>query len=98
MVKTEFSWKNYTKPTPKNLLGLAAAARRLVAVLAGTSLVLEANMWVTLSIIMAGALLDEFKNFFAEVVKDQDVEVAEAQFNDGEQITLIKKVEPEKPE
>jgi hypothetical protein len=94
---TTFSWKNYTRPTPKNLLGLAAAMRRLVAVLAGTSLVLEANMWVTLGIIMLGAFLDEVKNFFAMVEEEQKIEVAEAEFPSGEQVTIIKSTPPDEP-
>ncbi len=87
-----FSWKNYLKATPKNLLGLAAAMRRLVAVIAGTSIVLEANMWVPLGILILGAFLDEMKNFFAAVVEDQKVEVAEAEFPSGEQVVITKTV------
>jgi len=93
---TTISWKNYAKPTPKNLLALAAAMRRLVAVVAGTSLFLEANMWVTLSVIMLGAFLDEAKNFFAMVEEEQKTEVVEAEFPSGEQVTIIKKV-PDEP-
>lgn len=95
MAKTEFSWKNYTKPTPKNLLGLSAAMRRLVAVIAGTSLFAQANPWVTLGIIAFGALLDELKNFFSEVVEDQKIEVAEADFPNGEHVTIIKETTEE---
>lgn len=94
---TSFSWKNYTRPTPKNLLGLAAAMRRLVAVIAGTSIVMEANMWVPLSVLMAGAFLDEAKNFFATIVEDQKVEVAEAEFPSGEQVTIIKTATEDEP-
>jgi len=96
MSKTTFSWKNYTAATPKNLLGLAAAMRRLVAVVAGTSIVLEADMWVSLGVIMFGATLDEAKNFFAMVEEEQKTEVAEAQFPSGEQVTIIKKI-PDEP-
>lgn len=92
---TTFSWKNYTKPTPKNLLGFAAAMRRLVAVVAGTSLVLEANMWVTLGIIMLGAFLDEAKNFFAMVEESQHTERTSAEFPSGEQVTIIKTITDE---
>lgn len=65
MMKTSFSWKNYTKPTPKNLEYIAGAMRRLVAVVTGFSIIMEANEWVPIGVIMFGALLDELKNFFA---------------------------------
>jgi len=68
---TTISWANYAKPTPGNLLALAAAMRRIVATIAGVSIVMEANMWVPLGVILAGSLLDEAKNFFATVVEDQ---------------------------
>ena len=92
-----FSWKNYAKATPRNLLGLAAAMRRLVAVVAGTSIVMEANMWVPLGILIFGAFLDELKNFFATVVEDQKVEVAEAHFPSGDQV-IITKTSPDEPQ
>lgn len=99
MERTQFSWKHYTKPTPKNLMGLAAAMRRLVAVVAGTSIVLEANMWVSLGIIMLGALLDEFKNFFAMVDDDIRTETAEAEMPSGDVITVTQTIhEPPKDE
>lgn len=88
MERAKFSWRHYTKPTPRNLLGLSAAMRRLVAVVAGTSIVLEANMWVSLGVLFLGALLDEFKNFFAMVDDDIKTESVTAEFPSGDEITL----------
>ncbi len=93
---TSISWRNYTKPTPKNLLAISAAMRRLVAVVAGTSIVMDANMWVPLSVLMAGALLDEVKNFFATVVEDEKVESATAQMPSGKEVTVTLPVEEPK--
>ncbi len=64
--------------------------RRLVAVVAGTSIVLEANMWVSLGVLMFGALLDEIKNFFANVVEDEKIETTVAEFPSGDEVVLIK--------
>lgn len=74
-MKTTFSWKNYTRPTPKNLEYIATSLRRLIAVIAGTTLVVDANHWVTFSIILSGAVLDELKNFFAHAAEGAKEEV-----------------------
>ncbi len=84
-----FSWRNYYRATPRNLLALAAAMRRLVAVVAGTSIVMEANMWVPLGILLAGFILDELKNFFATVVEDEKTESTIAEFPSGKEVVLI---------
>lgn len=94
---TTFSWKNYAKPTPKNLLGLAASMRRLVSVVAGTSIVMDANMWVPLGVLLFGAFLDELKNFFATVVEDTGTETAVAQFPSGKEVVITQPTPPEQP-
>lgn len=71
MAKTTFSWANYAKATPRNLEYLAAALRRLVAVVAGTTIIMDASKWWPLAIVMTGAFLDELKNFFAHVAEGE---------------------------
>lgn len=68
---TTFSWRNYTRPTPKNLEYLAAALRRLIAVIAGTTIVMDMNKWVPFIILIAGGILDELKNFFSHVAEGE---------------------------
>jgi hypothetical protein len=92
---TTFSWKNYTRPTPRNLLALAAAMRRIVLLMTGSAVIMEANKWIPIGILLLGGFLDELKNFFAMVEEDQKVEVAEAEFPSGDQVTLIKSVPDE---
>jgi len=65
-----FSWRNYTKPTPANLEAIATSLRRLVAIVAGTTVVMEAEWWIPFTVLIIGAVLDEIKNFFAKVAKD----------------------------
>lgn len=74
-MKTTFSWSNYTKPTPRNLEYIATSLRRIIAVIAGTTLVVDANHWVTFSILLGGAILDELKNFFAHAAEGVQEEV-----------------------
>lgn len=74
--KISFSWSNYLKPTPSNLEAMATSVRRILAVIAGTTLIVEANHWITFGIILFGALLDELKNFFAWVGHDYNEKVS----------------------
>lgn len=74
--KITFSWSNYFRPTPSNMEAGAAAIRRVINIIAGTSLIVEANHWVTFGIILLGAILDEMKNFFARVSDDYDKKVS----------------------
>lgn len=72
--KVTFSWRNYTKATPKNLEYIASSARRIIAVVAGTTIIMESSRWVPFGILLAGSVLDELKNFFAHVAEgDKEV-------------------------
>lgn len=72
--KVTFSWRNYFRPTPKNLENFASSARRIVAVIAGTTIIMESSRWVPFGILLAGAVLDELKNFFAHAAEgDREV-------------------------
>lgn len=92
-----FSWRNFTKPTPRNLLGLAAAMRRFVTLIAGTTIVMELNMWVPLGVLGAGFFLDELKNFFAAAVSDERTETSTTDFPSGNQVTMTRNIEQEPP-
>lgn len=100
MSKTTFSWRNLTRPTPKNLEYFAAAVRRLVAVMAGTTIVMEASKWLTFWILMIGALLDELKNFFAYAAEgEQEVFQVSVPTEIADQVEITQKtVDPKKEE
>src|SRR5687767_7914150 len=65
--KMSFHWSNYTRPTPENLVMIVASMRRIIAVVAGVTVLMESNKWIPVVVIFLGALLDELKNFFAYV-------------------------------
>lgn len=72
--KVTFSWKNYFRPTPKNLEAFSAMVRRIISVIAGTTIIMESSRWVPFGILLAGAVMDELKNFFAHVAEgDREV-------------------------
>lgn len=76
MTKVSFSWSNYFRATPKNLEYLAAALRRIVAVVAGVTVIMEADKWVPFAVLLAGAILDELKNFFAHAAEGEQETVS----------------------
>lgn len=95
--KVTFSWKNYFRPTPKNLENFASSARRIVAVIAGTTIIMESSRWVPFGILLAGAILDELKNFFAHAAEgDQEVVSISYPENVADQVTV--KTETKKEE
>ncbi len=94
--KIRFRWSNYMKPTPQNIMGLAAALRRLVAIATGFSIIMDANKYIPLIIVGVGWTLDELKNFAANVA-EHEKETATAQFSDGQIVEITKDVpDPDK--
>lgn len=71
-----FSWRNYTKPTPENLEGIATSLRRLVAIIAGTTVIMQAEWYIPFTVVVIGAILDELKNFFAKARADYEETVS----------------------
>lgn len=87
--KVSFSWRNYTRPTPRNLEYIATSARRIIAVIAGTTIIMESSRWVPFCILLAGAILDEMKNFFAHVAEgDKEVVSISYPENIADQVTV----------
>lgn len=61
--KISFGWGNYLKPSPTNVQYFALAIKGIVAGVGGTTLLMEADKWITFWIILAGLLLDEVAKF-----------------------------------
>lgn len=62
---TDFSWRNYSRPTPQNFLRLAKLAKRILYGLAGGSLFQEYH-WITGVLIFAIPLVEESVQFLAD--------------------------------
>lgn len=73
--KIFFSWGNYLKPTPLNLQRITTTIRRIIAGIAGTSVIVESDKWITFCILFIGVVLDELSNFFDVIVKDTNEQV-----------------------
>lgn len=92
--KVSFSWRNYTKATPRNLEYVATSARRIIAVIAGTTIIMDSNHWVPFCVLLTGSVLDELKNFFAHVAEG-DREVVSVSYPEtvSDQVTVSTETE-----
>jgi len=68
--KTDFSWVNYMKPTPKNLVRFTTFLRDTLAASAGISVIMEHETLATIfafSIIAVG----QFSRFFSSIAEEE---------------------------
>ena len=70
MSDIKFSYRNYFKPTPENLQYISMSLRSIIGAIAGTTLMMEANKFVTGSILVSGFILDELIKFFGHVSEE----------------------------
>lgn len=70
MNNVKFSYRNYFKPTPENLQYISISIRSIIGSIAGTTLIMEANKWVTFGILLSGFILDELIKFFGHVSEE----------------------------
>lgn len=88
MAVAQFSWKNYTKPTPANLLYWSSVMRDCVTFLTTFSIIMDAHWIVPVIIQMIGFLLDKAKNFFSMVEEDLKTESVTTNFPSGQEVTI----------
>lgn len=63
--KVTFGWSSYHLPTPKNIIKISRAGKRLLALLATMTFFSGNEMWAALFAIL-GWFLDELSNWFGE--------------------------------
>lgn len=71
MEKVTWSWSNYLKTSPDNIQYLALSIKAIIAGIGGTTLLMEADKWVTFWILLAGLILDEVAKFAGKAANDQ---------------------------
>jgi predicted membrane-bound mannosyltransferase len=94
-----FSWRNYTKPTPRNLKLFMEFWKGLTVVITGASIFQHADEWVSISILVFGYVVDRLAKFFANVEAEEakkqivvevpietDVKIAEQTVSKNEEI------------
>lgn len=92
MPTASFSWKNYTKPTPRNLLIFATYMRDFVT-FASITFALNHYPWVAVGIQIAGFVLDKLKHFFSMVEEDTKMESVTAVMPEsGKEITVTQEI------
>lgn len=92
MAIAQFSWKNYTKPTPANLLYWSSVMRDCITFLTTFSIIMDAHWLVPVIIQIIGFLLDKAKNFFAMVEEDIKTESTTAVFPSGSEVTVTQEI------
>lgn len=97
MAKAQFSWRNYTKPTPANLLYWSSVMRDAVTFLTTFSIIMDAHWIVPVVIQMIGFLLDKAKNFFSMVDEDLKTESVTANFPSGGEVTVTHQTPKDEP-
>lgn len=91
MEHADFSWRHYTKPTPKNILGFVSALRRILGGMSAITVLAEAHRFVPATFIISMLVIDELKNFFAMVNDDVTKESVTAEFPSGQEVTVTHK-------
>lgn len=94
MPTTTFSWKNYRKATPANLLYWTGIMRDTVTFVSIT-FAINHHPWIGVSIQIAGFALDKLKNFFAMVDENAKMESATAVMPSGKEVTVTQEVSKE---
>ena len=92
---TSFHWKNYTRPTPKNLLMFS---RLIQGILLGISTLTIANqwpMWISISLNISVVIVSQLTLFFGNIVDDAKTESATAEMPSGKEVTVTLPVDNE---
>lgn len=74
-MKTSFSWKNYAKPTPKNLEFVFELIEDTLKFVTAFSVWEEADPWIPLSILTFAFVCGKLKKFFAHAGEGMQEEV-----------------------
>lgn len=91
----QFSWSNYFRPTPTNLQRFATAMRAVIGGIAGTTLLMEADKYVTFGILLAGYLLDEMIKFFGQVNDEENKRVITVEVPAETEVEVKDEVKPQ---
>lgn len=75
----QFSYKNYFRPTPKNIQQLLLSLKAVVATAALTTYAMASEK-VGFFILLGGAALGELANFFGRVAEETESQVVKVEY------------------
>lgn len=90
----QFSYKNYFRPTPKNIQQLLLSLKAVVATAALTTYAMASEK-VGFFILLGGALLGELANFFGRVAEETEVVKVEYPAAVADQVIVTTETESE---
>lgn len=96
MPKTTFSWRNYTKPTPRNLKKFMEFWRGGIVLITANSIDKEWPEWLSISILFFGYVVDQLSEFFGQVEEDEAKSTVTVEFpaKMKDEVTVIEKTDP----
>lgn len=75
MSEMNFKWSNYLKTTPKNVERILKSIRRLYLTVTGGTILANAPEWVTLTVLISGAIVEELSNFVGSIAMETEEQV-----------------------
>ena len=91
--KSKFSYKNYFKPTPRNIQYWSISLRTIVAGVAGSTILMEADKWIVLGILASGLILDELGKFAGHILEDMKEETIEIETTNTSTVKITHTIE-----
>lgn len=91
---TTFSWRNYTKPTPRNVLRMAEFIQGILLAVSTISMIMD-NRAAAIGINVAIVIVNRAVMFFGDIVEEIKTESVTAEFPSGDEVTITKEVKPD---
>lgn len=82
-----FSWRNYTKPTPRNVLRMAEFVQGILLTVSTISVIMD-NPAVAIGINIAMVVVNRSVMFFGDIVEEIKTESVTAEFPSGAEVTI----------
>lgn len=84
---TSFNWKNYTRPTPRNVLRMAEFVQGILLTVSTISVIMD-NPAVAIGINIAMVVVNRSVMFFGDIVEEIKTESVTAEFPSGQEVTV----------
>lgn len=84
---TSFNWKNYTRPTPRNVLRMTEFVQGILLTVSTVSVIMD-NPAVAIGINIAMVVVNRLVMFFGDIVEEIKTESVTAEFPSGAEVTV----------
>lgn len=84
---TTFNWKNYTKPTPRNVLRMTEFVQGILLGISTISVIMNSPT-VAIAVNLTMVVVNRAVMFFGDIVEESKTESVTAEFPSGEEVTV----------